>query len=188
MLSRHPRYWWHCIPVCHRLWYVTSYVVLCYYVNMHQRMFWTHVCFMWLWYARYVNIIASVTKHLSLGMGWLARCVASQPVSPRMTVCRLLTSSMSVMVVSTFPSLMSIVGYVNAPSCGSFCVLDIPVGDYAPIRELWSVCGSLRLISSCEVHVAALWAALWMSQWSGSAMLGVYLWMSQYLYYIVKYE
>ncbi len=43
---------------------------------------------------------------------------------------------MSVMVVSTFPSLMSIVGDVNAPSCGSFCVLDIPVGDYAPIREL----------------------------------------------------
>ena len=39
MLSRHPRYWWHCIPVCHRLWYVTSYVDLWYYVNMHQRMY-----------------------------------------------------------------------------------------------------------------------------------------------------
>ena len=46
MLSRHPRYWWHGIPVCHRLWYVTSYVVLCYYIRMHQLMFWTHVCFM----------------------------------------------------------------------------------------------------------------------------------------------
>ena len=62
--------------------------------------------------------------------------MASQPVSPRMTVCRLLTSSMSVMVVSTFPSLMSIVGDVNAPLCWSFFVLDIPVGDYAPICYL----------------------------------------------------
>ena len=62
--------------------------------------------------------------------------MASQPVSPRITVCRLLTSSMSVMVVSTFPSLMSIVGDVNAPSCGIFCVLDIPVGDYAPMCYL----------------------------------------------------
>jgi hypothetical protein len=56
------------------------------------------------------------------------------------------------------------------------------------ICDIWSMCGFPRLMLSCEVHVYALWAALWMSQWSGSAMLGVYIWMSQLLYFIVKYE
>ena len=50
------------------------------------------------------------------------------------------------------------------------------------------LCGFLRLLSSCEAHTFVMGAALWMSQCSGSAMFGEVLWMSQPLYFIVKYE
>jgi hypothetical protein len=105
-----------------------------------------------------------------------------------MTDCRLLTSSMSFK-----GSVYLSYSHVDCRWCecsrvgGSRC-LDIPVGDYL-LFLIFEVClASQTHVECCEVPFIALWAVLWMSQCSGSAMLGEYIRMSQHLYFIVKYE